>query len=255
MLATAALVGCSAPKEPAPAALPTSTAPGGARPETGASPSGSSSSSSSEPLAPAREDDPLTRMRADLTACYEEGRKAIPTMTSGKVTFHAAIDASGKTSCVVPSDDTGLTQDVEKCMLARLDKETYAKRDAPWSFVLPLVVKDAKLGPGEVRTTAPTIETVESQGLAEDVYDVIEALLPKLYECMRGIPRSADLRVVYVGGRVGSAGNVECALASAPTTIPVETRTCAAKVLGGARFRAPKKGSGLVSVPLNVMAK
>lgn len=245
------LIGCSAPKESAPVTFTTPAATISAGPESVASVSATPSSPSSN-VAPAREDDPFTKVRGDFTACYEEGKKAVPTMTSGKITFHAAVDASGKTTCVVPSDDTGLTQDVENCMRARLDKESYAKRDAPWSYALPLVVKDGKLGPGDVRANPPAIETVESHGLAEDVYDVIDALLPQLYECTRTIPRSSDLRVVYVGGRVGSSGIVECALASSSSNIPVDARTCVAKVFGRAKFRAPKKGYGLVSVPLNL---
>jgi hypothetical protein len=247
-----ALVACSSPREPAPASLtqPTTTSSAAT---TGPSSAGPESTAPT-PI-PVKDDDVLTKLRPDLTACYEEGKKAIPTMTSARITFHVAVDASGKTSCVVPSDDTGLTQDVENCMRARLDKESYAKRDAQWSFALPLVVKDGKLGPGVARSTPPSIETIESQGLTEDVYDVIDGLLPELYKCMQGLPKSSDLRVVYVGGRVGSAGNVECALASGPSTIPVETRTCTAKVLGRAKFRAPKKGYGLVSVPLNVTSK
>ena len=248
VLVAALLLGCSGPKEPAPAAFSTPATTISAHPESVASVSAPTTST----VAPAREEDPFTKLRPDFTACYEEGKKAVPTMTSGKITFHAAVDASGKTTCVVPSDDTGLTQDVENCMRARLDKESYPTRDAPWSYALPLVVKDGKLGPGDVRATPPAIETVESHGLAEDVYDVVDRLLPDLYACMRSAPKSSDLRVVYVGGRVGSAGNVECALASGPGSIPIEIRTCTAKVLGRAKFRAPKKGYGLISVPLNV---
>jgi hypothetical protein len=251
-LGVVALLACSGPKEPNAASFtaPATTISASGTPSEGPAPASSSVPTVSSP--PTREEDPFTKMRGDFTACYEDGKKSVPTMTSGKITFHAAVDASGKTTCVVPSDDTGLTQEVENCMRVRLDKESYAKRDAPWSFALPLVVKDGKLGPGDVRSTPPTIETIESHGLAEDVYDVIDALLPQLYECTRGIPRSGDLRVVYVGGRVGSAGNVECALASSPSNIPVDARACVAKVFGRAKFRAPKKGYGLVSVPLNL---
>lgn len=245
---TAALFACSAPKEPAPASSAppavtlssTPTAPTGTQPAT---------------PAPVRTEDTFAKVRADLTACYEEGRKAVPTMTAGKVTFHVSVDPAGKTACVVPSDDTGLTQDVENCMLTRLDKETYAKRDAPWSFALPILIKDGKLAPGEARATPPSIETIESHGLAEDVYEVVDGLLPDLYACLQGIPKSEELRLVYVGARVGAGGQVECALASAPTSIPNETRTCTAKVLGRAKFRAPKKGYGLVSLPLKVMSR
>jgi hypothetical protein len=176
-------------------------------------------------------------------------------MTAGRITFHSAIDASGKTTCVVPSDDMGLTQDVESCMRTRLDREAYPNTAAPWSLALPIVVKDAKLSLGVERDTPGAIETVESQGLTEEVYDVVESLLPDLYGCMSGIPKSGALRVVYVGARVGAGGQVECALASGPSSIPVETRSCTAKVLSRAKFRPPKKGYGLVSVPLNVMSR
>jgi len=210
----------------------------------------SSSSSTSSPLV-----DPFAKLEPDFRRCYEEGKKVVPTMTSGKITFHAAIDASGKTTCAVPSDDTGLTQDVENCMRMRLDKEVFPKSEGPWSLALPVVVKDSKLARGELRDMPPAIETIESHGLAEDVYDVVEGLLPDLYGCMSGMTKSADLRVVYVGARIGSAGQVECALASGPASIPAETRACTAKVFSKAKFRAPKKGYGLLSVPLNVSRK
>lgn len=197
----------------------------------------------------------FARVRGDLAACYEQGKKAVPTMTSGRVTFHAAVDASGRTTCVVPSDDLGLTQDVEACMRERLDRETYRASGSGFSTAIPLVVKDGALGLGETRTTPPAIETIESHGLSEEVYDVVEALLPELYACMQGLDKSAGLRVVYVGGRVGKGGQVECALASSATAIPEDKRECLAGVLSRAKFKAPKKGYGLVSVPLNVFSR
>lgn len=198
--------------------------------------------------------DPFTKVEPDLTRCYEEGRKAVPTMTSGKITFHASIDANGKTTCVVPSDDSGLTQDVENCMRTRLDKESYPKRDAAWSLALPIEVKDGKLGRGTLRDSPAAIETIESHGLAEDVYDVVEGLLPALYQCV-GSAKSSQLggaRVITVGARVGAGGQVECALASGPSSVPAETRACTEKAFAKAKFRAPKKGYGLLSVPLNL---
>lgn len=251
VVVTALLVSCSAPKEQGSASFSTPATTIGATTIDAAS-----AAAAPAPSVPEKnEEDLFTKIGADLTACYEEGKKSVPAMTSGRITFHAAIDPSGKTACVVPSDDTGLTQDVENCMRTRLEKESYAKRDAPWSFALPLLVKDGKLGPGEARSTPKTIETIESHGLAEDVYDVVDALLPDLYDCVKGLPKSNDMRVVYVGARVGGAGTVECALASAPTSIPVDVRACTAKVFGRAKFRVPKKGYGLVSVPLNVMSR
>lgn len=257
VIAAAALFACGTPKEPngsTPASMPAGSGTGatGAPTSTPVTPTPSATTA---PVATFGIGDLFAKVKGDLTACYEEGRKAIPTMTSAKLTFHVSIDASGKTACVVPSDDTGLTQEVESCMRMRLEKETYAKRDAPWSLALPIVVKDAKLSLGEMRDTPSAIETIESHGLAEDVYDVVDGLLPDLYGCVQGIPKSSEMRVVYVGAKVGGSGQVECALASASSSIPVETRTCTAKVLGRAKFRAPKKGFGLVSVPLNVMSR
>lgn len=246
----AVLVACSGPKE---ASTVSFSAPATSITATNtATPVPSASASATTP---SRDEDPFTRVRDDLTACYEEGKKAVPTMTSGRITFHVSVDASGKTACVVPSDDTGLTQEVENCMRTRLDKESYAPLDTPWSFSIPLVLKEGKLGPGETRRAPSSIETIESHGLAEDVYDVIDGLLPDLYGCVKGISKSSDMRVIYVGARVGSGGSVECALASAPTSIPSEARTCTTNVFARAKFRAPKKGYGLVSVPLNVMPR
>lgn len=197
----------------------------------------------------------FARVQGDLAACYEEGRKAIPTMTSGRVTFHAAVDAAGRTTCVVPSDDMGLSQDVEACMRERLDRETYARTNSAWTAAVPIAVKDGTLGLGATRTTPPAIETIESHGLSEEVYDVVEALLPDLYGCMQGLDKSSGLRVVYVGGRVGKSGRVECALASSSSAVPIDKRECLANVLLRAKFKPPKRGYGLVSVPLNVFSR
>jgi hypothetical protein len=248
-----ALLACGTPSKDPPIAPsgPTDAAASAlSAPAASAVPSTSAKSEGTPPPV-----DAFAKLEPDFTRCYEDGKKAVPTMTSGKITFHASIDASGKTMCAVPSDDTGLTQDVENCMRLRLDKEVFPKRDAPWSLALPIVVKDSKLVRGEMRDAPGAIETIESQGLTEDVYDVVEGLLPDLYGCMSAIPKSGELRVVYVGARVGSAGQVECALASGPASIPAETRACTAKVFSKAKFRAPKKGYGLLSVPLNVSRK
>lgn len=248
---------CGSPNDPVSFATPKTTVTpltDASSPAVSAAPS-SSASPPARPASVTTAADLFAKVRPDLLACYDEGKKAVPTMTSGKITFHAAIEASGKTACVVPSDDTGLTQDVENCMRTRLDKEAFPKSDAAWSLALPLVVKDSKLALGETRDAPPAIETIESHGLAEDVYDVVEGLLPDLYGCMASVRSSASLRVVYVGARVGSGGQVECAVASGPAAIPAEARACTAKVFSKARFRAPKKGYGLLSVPLNVTRK
>ena len=196
----------------------------------------------------------FAKLKPDMAACYAKGKKAVASMNDGKVTLHAAVDPQGKTTCVVPSDDTGLTQDTETCMRERLEKESYAKSSGQWSMLLPIVVKDTVVALGEPRTTAEVFETIESQGLTEDVYDVVDTLLPSLYACVRGVEHARELRLIYVGGKVAADGHVSCALASSPSaSIAPEVRECTAKGLLGAKFRAPQKGWGLVSVPLNVV--
>jgi len=204
--------------------------------------------------APPAASDIFANLKSDVTACYAKGKKAVPSMNDGKVTLHAAVDPQGKTTCVVPSDDTGLTQDTETCMRERLEKQSYPRSGGQWSALLPIVVKDSVVALGEPRTKADVFETIESQGLAEDVYDVIDTLLPSLYACVRGVEHAREMRLIYVGGKVAADGHMTCALASSPSaSIAPEVRECTAKVLLGAKFRAPKKGWGLVSVPLNVV--
>jgi hypothetical protein len=176
-------------------------------------------------------------------------------MASGRVTLHASIDRSGKTTCAVPSDDSGLTQDVEDCMRRRLGRESYSREAAPWSAVLPIVVENGTLGLGKP-TSKPLIETIESHGLAEDMYEVVERILPELRSCISGaVEKSSELRVLYIGAEVGKDGKVVCALASSPSAVPDTVRDCAASTLGKATFKAPKRGYGLISIPLEVLGK
>ena len=104
-------------------------------------------------------------------------------------------------------------------------------------------------------SSKPLIETIESHGLAEDVYDVIGSLLASLKECLRALPPSPELRVVYVGARVGPSGAVECALASSGAAVPADVNDCAVTAISGARFRPPKRGYGLLSIPLEVFGR
>jgi len=198
-------------------------------------------------------DEVYAKVKSELVGCYEIGRKAIPNMTSGKVTFHAAVDGRGTTTCVIPSDDTGLTQEVEDCMRRRLEREEHASSGAAWSVAVPIVVRDASVSLGKL-SEAPTIESIESHGLAEDMYGVIEGLLPEMKSCLRSIDKASGLRVVYVGARVGKDGKVECVLASSSTPIPNGPRECVATTLSRARFSAPKRGYGLLSIPLALHA-
>jgi hypothetical protein len=222
----------------------------------GAPAPGSSPSVGSEPAPTAAKtapsvDDIWKRVASDFTTCYEVGHKAVPEMVDGRIAFVASVDASGKTACVVPSDDTGLTGDVEDCMRTRLERESYPATGAAWSTRVPVVVKGGKvaLGGPEAQTS---IDTVDSRGLAEDVYTVLDDLMPDVKECVRASGKSAGRRVVVVGARVAKDGAVACAVASSTSPVTDEARSCLAKVFGRAHFKAPKKGTGLLSVPIEI---
>jgi hypothetical protein len=197
------------------------------------------------------------KVKGDLFACYEQGKKAAPKMTGGKITLHAEVEKDGTTSCVIPADDTGLTQEVEDCMRLRLNKETFASSPAPWSYEMPLVVKNGKLELGEddAVTAVASILHVEMHGLGDDAHDVAEALLPKFQQCVIGAEKGETMRVLHVGARVGKDGKVMCAIATSPSPLPEEIRACAAGALEQAKFPPPKKGEGLISIPLKVMAR
>jgi hypothetical protein len=218
-------------------------------------PNDATAEAASAPKAHPAPQDVFERLKPDFVTCYEQGKKAAPKMATGKVTMHAAVDVAGRTSCVVPSDDTGLTQEVEDCIGARLAKETYDTGLA-WSYEIPIVVKkDGALTLGDpAADDGASFENVETHGLS-DATPVVKSLLPALDACMRGMPASAGLRLVYVGGRVGKDGKVECALATGAKDVPDAVRACAADVLMSAKFAAPKSGSGLVSIPVKVLGK
>jgi hypothetical protein len=189
----------------------------------------------------------FAKLRPDFVACYDQGKKKVPEMNTGKVTLHASVDRDGRTSCVVPSDDTGLTQEVEECMRVRLERESYPASSTSWVITLPIAVHDNALSLASV-SKAPLIETIESQGLTEEVYDVVEASLPDLRSCFKGVTSS----VVYVGAKVGGDGHVTCSLASAEPPVPTETQSCTGRVFGALKFAPPKRGIGLLTVPIAV---
>ncbi|MBX3187765.1 MAG: hypothetical protein KF819_12150 [Labilithrix sp.] len=192
-------------------------------------------------------------LRSDLTACYEQGRKAIPAMTNGKVTFHASIDEGGKVACVIPADDTGLSQSVEDCMGDRLARERYRAAE-PWSYELTIAVRDGAMTRAAPPPTGPAIDTIDTHGVDAPM-SMVQGLLRSLDDCVQDMPESDKLRVIYVGGRVGRDGRVECALATSAEALPAPVRACAAGVLMKAKFSPPKSGSGLISIPVKVMGR
>jgi hypothetical protein len=248
--------GCGAAAAPgpveAPSARTTATEPA---PATGAlSPPASTASASRKPPPDAAAI--YTRLESGLVRCYEVGRKTTPEMTDGKLTLNASIDASGKTTCVIPSDHTGLTQGVEDCMSARFAAENFEAGSA-WSAVVPVVLRAGALHRGESARDAAVIDSVETVRMP-DAFDVLEGLEPALQACLRSTEARAgggagDAHGLLVGARVGADGRPQCALASSTGPLPASVGECASSVLRSAKFPPPKRGSGIVLVPINVV--
>jgi hypothetical protein len=192
------------------------------------------------------------QIEPELVRCYERGKKTTPTMLDGKLTLNASVDASGKATCSIPTDDTGLTQEVEDCMSARLAAQSFDE-GAPFSPSVPVVVRAGKVQLGaRAASESFGIESVETHRMP-DAFDVIESLSSELAACLHGLDRSSGVRRLMVGARVATDGRAQCALASAPAgDLPPAVADCAAGVLRRAKFPPPKGGEGLVLVPLNV---
>jgi hypothetical protein len=187
-------------------------------------------------------------MKARLVRCYEDGAKKNPDMKAGKATFHVSVARDGSARCVVPSDDNGLTQEVEDCMRTTLEAERFAETAAPWVSSLPIVVRDARVTLGApAAPSQSTLEMVESHGLGDDVYDVVATLVPDLTACL-----GTAEGVAHVGAKVARDGSVACAVATSTQPLSEAVRRCAEGVLVRARFRAPKHGYGLLSLPIVV---
>jgi len=195
------------------------------------------------------------RIKPAITKCYETGRVSTPTMVDGKLTLNASVEASGKVSCVIPTEDSGLTQEVEDCMSAQLAETQLAASNEPWSIAMPVVVKGGAVQPG-VAVAAPTttgIESVETHRMA-DAFDALEALLPDLQACMRDVDRgtsgTSGPKQIVVGARVGTDGKTSCALATG--SLPPKVNACATSLLVKTKFPPPKGGPGLILVPITL---
>ena len=187
-------------------------------------------------------------LQGDLVICYELGKQSTPEMVNGKLTLNASIDASGTPVCVIPSDHTGLTQEVEDCMSARFAAKKLAP-GAPWSVSVPVAVRGGAVQLGDRPSDAATIESVETFRMP-DAFETLEALEPALQACVRGLGPGSNVKGLLVGARVGADGHPQCALATSRGTLPVTVADCAAGVLRGANFPPPKRGAGLVLVPI-----
>ena len=253
-LVALALAACGAPAAPGSPAKPSArTVATAATPATlsaTSSPAGASAVSRKPPPDVAAI---YTRLESGLARCCEVGRKATPEMTDCKLTLNASIDSSGKATCVIPSDHTGLTQDVEDCMSARFAAETF-DAGSPWSTVVPIVLRAGVLHRGETAGDTAAFDSVETVRMP-DAFDVLEGLEPALQACMRSSDARAGsgVRGLLAGARVGADGRPLCALASSTGPLPPSVGECASAVLRNAKFPPPKRGSGIVLVPINVI--
>lgn len=248
------LMACGGPNAPAPQSG--SPSPTTAVPVPLAAPAPAPAPGASGNASPAVRKPPdaaqiYARLEAGLVRCYELGKKATPEMTDGKLTLNASIDASGKTTCVIPSDHTGLTQDVEDCMSTRFAAEKFDEGTA-WSAMVPIVLRAGVLHRGENAPDTAVIDSVETVRMP-DAFEALEALEPALQACIRSADRSGGLHGLLVGARVGADGRPQCALASSAGALPASVGECASAVLRAAKFPPPKRGSGIVLVPINVV--
>jgi hypothetical protein len=252
-LAAVALAACAQPAQPPPSTLATEAAGKQAAVKEAAAPP-DAAEPRPERTAPAVAATAPTaaavfaRLERDLMACYTRGKVAPPEMNDGKLTLLAAI-ADGKTSCVIPTDDRGFTQEVEDCMAARIARESH-EPGARGSLRLPLVLRAGKLALAEGKDAAPILETVETTRMP-DAFDVIEDLIPKFEGCISG-PKRGKVVAVVAGARVSANGSVDCALATSYGDEAPDVDACAATVLRGAQFRPPKRAPGLVLVPIRL---
>ncbi len=189
-------------------------------------------------------------LQADLVTCYELGKQATPEMTDGKLTLNATIDATGKPLCVIPSDHIGLTQEVEDCMSARFAAQKLPA-GPPWSTSVPVLIRGGAVQPGERASDAASLDSVETFRMP-DAFETLEALEPALHACLRDLAPASGVKGVLVGARVGADGRPQCALATSRGALPVNIAECAAGVLRGTKFPPPKRGAGLVLVPISL---
>jgi hypothetical protein len=173
-------------------------------------------------------------------------------MLDGKLTMNASIDAAGKTTCVIPTDDTGLTQEVEDCMSARFGAERFD--DGPAATVaVPIAVRAGSVELGVRANEANSLQSVETYRMA-DAFEVLEPLVPELQGCVRELDRSSGVRSVIVGARVATDGRTQCALASgSPGTLPTNAADCTENVFRRAKFPPPSGGPGLILVPIGLV--
>lgn len=192
----------------------------------------------------------FTLLKPDLESCYATGRLAVPTMLEGKLTLNAAIDARGEAVCVVPTEDSGLTQEVEDCMSERLAARSFGAGRAT-TMAVPVVVRAGAVRLGDETAHANVVESVETRNMP-DAFDAIESVEPALRACARGIDRTGP-RSIIVAARVGANGRARCALAtSGAGTVPPAAAACLVNAFLEASFPPPKRGSGLVLVPISL---
>lgn len=236
--------------EPAPQSVPTAATANNARTTPTSAPT------STPALEQESAQTVFDRIRPGLLRCYEDGRKTTPTMLDGKLTLNGSIEPTGGVSCAIPTEDSGLTQEVEDCMSSELAAAKLSRQRAPWSIAIPVAVEAGALKLGRRSPAARfSIESVETHRMP-DAFDTLETLVPDLHECLHGVDRSAGVREVVVGARVSVEGKPTCALvAPSSGTLPLSVRECTSSLFARTKFPPPKGGMGLILVPIALMKR
>lgn len=239
------VVACGAP------AATTAPRPEAAAPAAGSAPSTPSSAAAPSEAAATHADaaSAFARLRGAFAACLEEGRRTTPSMRDGRVTLHASVDASGRASCVVPSDAMGITADVQDCMAQRVGSERFTPPGA--SLRVPLALRGGELALAEEKATSLALSSVETRRMP-DAFDVLEELLPKMQACVEKSDPAGRPKSLLVAARVASDGRPTCALTATNETSSPALSECTTGVLRTATFPPPKGGPGLVLVPIQL---
>ncbi len=85
----------------------------------------------------------VARLRPAFRSCYNKGLQADPTM-EGRIVLTARFDASGDVTSVTKKGGSGLSTDVEQCMIRRLRNASFSPSPGGGSVDVPITLVAAK---------------------------------------------------------------------------------------------------------------
>lgn len=192
----------------------------------------------------------FARLEPELVACFERGLVAAPKMSDGRVTVHATIGEDGAPTCVIPGDDSGLTQEVEDCMADRVGAARFGPGEEAL-VSLPIAVRGRRVALGSPRAEGFHFDSIATVRLPS-AFELLEDLEDELEGCVSSAAPPGSSQSVVVGARVGGDGRAQCSITVGPSAIASTVRTCASGALATARFPTPKGADGLVLFPVHV---